>query len=113
MSLSFSLFRAITSSWAFLRLEEDSSSRAMFASFSLMAASSACCLREGQQTETSGQKWNRLRNGKQTDAQMDPRSFAQKWAKLTSFTATKGGRWTHTGGPLTSAVARVHMQMSH
>lgn len=47
MSLSFSLFRAITSSWAFLRLEEDSSSRAMFASFSLMAASSACCLREG------------------------------------------------------------------
>lgn len=55
MSLSFSLFRAITSSWAFLRLEEDSSSRAMFASFSLMAARSACCLRE-QQRETRGSK---------------------------------------------------------
>lgn len=46
MSRSFSLFRPITSSWAFFRLEEDNSSRAMFASFSLMAASRACCLRE-------------------------------------------------------------------
>lgn len=53
MSRSFSLFRAITSSWAFLRLEDDSSSSAMFASFSLMAASSVCCLTKQQK----GNKW--------------------------------------------------------
>lgn len=42
--LSFSLFRAATSSCVFFFLEEDSSSRAMLASFSLIAASSASCL---------------------------------------------------------------------
>lgn len=43
MSLSRSLFKAITSSWVFFLLEADSSRRAIFASFSLMAASRACC----------------------------------------------------------------------
>lgn len=46
--LSFSLFRAATSSWVFFFLDEESSSRAMLASFSLMAASSASCLHKEQ-----------------------------------------------------------------
>lgn len=44
ISLSRSLLSASTSSWVFFLLEADSSSRAMFASFSLMAAKRACCL---------------------------------------------------------------------
>lgn len=48
ISLSRSLFRASTSSWVFFLLEADSSSNAMLASFSLMAASRACCLKTNQ-----------------------------------------------------------------
>lgn len=51
MSLSFSRLRAITSSWDFFRLEADNSSRAMLASFSLMAASNACCLQGEKKRE--------------------------------------------------------------
>lgn len=54
MSLSFSRLRAITSSWDFFRLEADNSSRAMLASFSLMAASNACCLQGGKKGNTRG-----------------------------------------------------------
>lgn len=43
ISLSRSLLRASTSSWVFFLLEADSSSSAILASFSLMAASRACC----------------------------------------------------------------------
>lgn len=46
--LSFSLFRAATSSWVFFFLDEESSSRAILASFSLIAARSASCLRRDQ-----------------------------------------------------------------
>ncbi|TNN53147.1 hypothetical protein EYF80_036666 [Liparis tanakae] len=41
-------FRDATSSWVFFFLDEESSSRAMLASFSLMAASRASCLNRGQ-----------------------------------------------------------------
>lgn len=114
MSRSFSLLRAITSSWAFLRLEDDSSSRAMFASFSLMAASSACCLREqwkgneGQVTHllfTSEVKTNTRTNGLML--------ICPEMCKVNIFYSPKLGRWMHIGTKLTSAVACVHMQMSH
>lgn len=68
MSLSFSLFSAITSSWDFFLLEEDNSSRAMLASFSLMAASKACCLR--------GREWEM---GKRSN-----RKYKECYCKLTN-----------------------------
>lgn len=49
-SRSFSRFSRATSSWVFFFLEDDNSSSAMLASFSLIAANSASCLWVGNET---------------------------------------------------------------
>lgn len=56
INLSFSRFSDITSSWVFFLLEEESSRRAMLASFSLMAASRACCLHTHTESQRQDQK---------------------------------------------------------